>query len=230
MTEVRPQTNMLVPSLLGVIAILLGVMAFGQFSNGTFINKLLGQKTVTIPNGTRLSVTIQNSVNSAASRRGDIITGTISNPIVIGEDIAVPVGSQVIGEVSSVAPAERFKAGKGGYLAVRFTSIQTSDGKKYPISSNTYSLAGETGGTRLAKGVGKAALGAGVGAALGTAVGAIAGGRPGRGAWSGAAIGGGLGATSAIVSKGKDVGLYSGSHVSIILEQPVQIVAFKSNR
>ena len=230
MTELQSQKNMLTPILLGIIAILLGVMAFGQLSNGVIMNKLLGQKTVTIPNGTRLNVIIQNSVNSAASRRGDVVTGAISNPVVIGEDIAVPAGSQIIGEVSSVAPAERFKAGKGGYIAVRFTSIQTSDGKKYPISSNTYSLAGETGGSTVAKGVGKAVLGAGAGAALGTAIGAIAGGRPGRGAWSGAAIGGGLGATSAIVSKGKDVGLYSGTTVPVTLEQPVQVVAFKGNR
>ena len=227
MAETKQQPNKTTLILLSIIAVLLGALVFRQFSNSTFINKLIGQKVVTIPNGTRLNVTIQNSVNSATSRRGDIITGAISNPILIGEDTAVPPGSQAVGEVISVAPAERFKAGKGGYLAVKFTSIQTPDGKKYPISSTIYSLIGETGGTRLAKGVAKTAIGAGVGAALGTAVGAIAGGRPGRGAWSGAAIGGSLGATSALVSKGKDVGIYSGSQISITLEQPVQVVALK---
>jgi hypothetical protein len=227
MTETKSQSNKLTPILLTIIAVLLGALVFAQFSNSTFLNKLFGQKVVTIPNGTRLNVTLQNSVSSATSRRGDLITGTISNPIVIGEDIAISTGSQASGEVISVAPAERFKAGKGGYLTVKFTSIQTPDGKKYPISSTAYSLTGETGGTRLAKGVGKAAIGAGAGALLGTAVGAIAGGRPGRGAWSGAAIGGGVGATSAIISKGKDVGLYSGSQILVTLEHPVQVVALK---
>ena len=227
MTESSSPPNKLTPILLTIIAVLLGALVFAQFSNSTFLNKLLGEKVLIVPNGTRLNITLQNSVSSATSRRGDLITGTISNPIVIGEDIAISNGSQAIGEVTSVAPAERFKAGKGGYLAVRFNSIQTPDGKKYPISSTPYSLTGETGGTRLARGVGKAVIGAGVGAALGTAVGAIAGGRPGRGAWSGAAIGGGLGATSAIVSKGKDVGLYSGSQISVTLEHPVQVVALK---
>ena len=227
MTETKSQTNNTTLILLAVIAVLLGVLVFAQVSNSSFISKLLGQKVITIPDGTKLNITIQNSVNSAASRRGDLITGTISNPIVIGQDIVLSSGSQVIGEVTGVAPAERFKAGKGGYLAVKFTSIQTPDGKKYPISSTAYSLAGETGGNRVAKSAAKAVVGAGVGAALGTAIGAIAGGRPGRGAWSGAAIGGGLGAASAIISKGKDVGLYSGSQISVTLEHPVQVVALK---
>ena len=227
MTKSNPKTNNTTIMLLTVIVVFLGILVFNQFSSGTLISKLLGEKVVTIPDGTRLSLQIQNSVSSATSKAGDIITGTISNSISIGEDIAVPPGSLVIGEVTSTAPAERFKAGKGGHLTVRFTSIQTPDGKKYPISSSTYSLVGETGGTRLTKGVAKTAIGAGVGAALGTAVGAIAGGRPGRGAWSGAAIGGGLGATSAIVSKGKDVGLYSGSQIWVTLEHPVQVVALK---
>ena len=227
MTEAKSQTNNITLILLAIIVVFLGVLVFVQFSNSGFISKLFEQKVVTIPDGTRLSIIIQNSVNSAASRRGDLITGTISNPIVIGQDIVLSSGSQVIGEVTGVAPAERFKAGKGGYLAVKFTSIQTSDGKKYPISSTVYSLAGETGGNRVAKSAAKAVVGAGVGAALGTAVGAIAGGRPGRGAWSGAAIGGGLGAASAIISKGKDVGLYSGSQISVTLEHPVQVVALK---
>ncbi len=227
MTETKSQSNKLTPILLTIIAALLGALLFAQFSNSTFLSKLFGQKVVTVPNGTRLNLTLQNSVNSATSRRGDIITGTTSSPIVIGEDVAISAGSQASGEVISVTPAERFKAGKGGYLAIKFTSIQASDDKKYPISSSTYSLTGETGGARLAKGVGKTVLGAGVGAALGTAVGAIAGGRPGRGAWSGAAIGGGLGATSALVSKGKDVGLYSGSQISVTLENPLQVAVLK---
>mgnify|MGYP003384845330 CR=1 FL=1 len=60
---------------------------------------------------------------------------------------------------------------------------------------------------------------------------------PGRGAWSGAAIGGGLGATKGIYSAvknkgtttystqtvGQDVVLRSGSSVSAILNQPLQV-------
>ncbi len=228
MTETNPQSNKLTMVLLGVIAFLLGALLITQVNGGMFLNKLSGQKIVTIPDGTKLHLALQNSVSSATSRRGDVVNATISNLIVIGEDIAVPSGSNIIGEVASVIPAERFKAGKGGFLSVKFNSIQTPSGKRYPINTTVYTLAGESGGSRLAKGVAKTAIGAGVGAALGTAVGAIAGGRPGRGAWSGAAIGGGLGAASAVVSKGKDVGLYSGATISVTLEQPVQVVALKN--
>jgi len=228
MTEIKPQSNKLTIVLLGVIAFLLGALLLTQVNSGALLSKLSGQKVITIPNGTKLNLTLQNSVSSLTSRRGDVVNAIISNSILIGEDIAVPSGSSIIGEVASVTPAERFKAGKGGFLSVKFNLIQTPNGKRYPVNTTVYTLVGESGGSRLAKGVAKTAIGAGVGAALGTAVGAIAGGRPGRGAWSGAAIGGGLGAASAIVSKGKDVGLYSGTALSVTLEQPVQVVALKN--
>lgn len=228
MAETKPQSNKLTIILLGVIALLLGALIITQVNGGMLLSKISGQKIVTIPDGTKLNLVLQNSVSSATSRRGDVVNATISNSIVIGEDIAVPSGSNITGEVASVIPAERFKAGKGGFLSVKFNSIQTPSGKRYPINTTVYTLVGETGGSRLAKGVAKTAIGAGVGAALGTAVGAIAGGRPGRGAWSGAAIGGGLGAASAVVSKGKDVGLYNGATISVTLQQPVQVAALKN--
>ena len=50
---------------------------------------------------------------------------------------------------------------------------------------------------------------------------------PGRGAWSGAAIGGGIGATTAIVSKGKEAFISSGRTISVQLQQPLQVIVKK---
>lgn len=190
-------------------------------------------RVVVAPAGSRFDATLVTTLSSGINRVGDIVTATVSGPLVTGSDVVIPSGSQLIGQVVNAIPARRFRAGSGGVLEIRFTSIQTPDGQRYPLSASVdtaqFKLQAETGGSRLAKGVGKAAVGAGLGAALGTAIGAIAGGMPGKGAWSGAAIGGGLGALNAVASKGAELVLESGVQIPILLDQALQVIAPQRN-
>lgn len=220
--------NKIVIGLVSIIIVLAGALIFTQASNSGILNRMFGQNVVTVPAGIKLNLSLQSSLSSGVNHSGDVITGTITNPIVIGEDIVIPSGSTAIGQVIGISPAERFDGGKGGSISIRFSSIQTPDGKKYPIQTSAIPFyAG--GSSRLAMGVTKTVLGAATGAALGTALGAIAGGKRGvgRGAWSGAAIGGGIGATTALVAKGQEAYVSGGTQLIINLEQPVQIVAQK---
>ena len=201
-------------------------------NEGTATRPLRG-KVVVAPAGSRFDATLVTTLSSGINRVGDIVTATVSSPLVTGSDIVIASGSQLIGQVVNAIPAKRFRAGSGGLLEIRFTSIQTPDGQRYPLSASVdttqFKLQAETGGSRLAMGVGKAAVGAGLGAALGTAIGAIAGGMPGRGAWSGAAIGGGLGALNAVASKGAELVLESGVQIPVLLDQSLQVVVPQRN-
>lgn len=196
---------------------------------GTQARPLRG-RVVVAPAGSRFDVTLATTLSSGINRVGDIVNATVSSPLAVGSDIVAPAGSLIVGQVVNAIPARRFRAGAGGVLEIRFTSIQTPDGQRYPLSAsidaNQFKLQAETGGSRLAKGVGKAAVGAGLGAALGTALGAISGGKKGvgKGAWSGAAIGGGLGALTALGSKGSELVLPSGSQLPVLLDQSLQVV------
>ena len=196
-------------------------------------NRPLRGRVVVAPAGSRFDATLSSPLSSGINRVGDVVTANVSSPLVVGSDVVIPPGSQIIGQVVNAIPAARFMAGAGGILEIRFTSIQTPDGQRYPLSASVdtaqFKLQAETGGSRLAKGVGKAAVGAGLGAALGTAIGAIAGGMPGRGAWSGAAIGGGLGTLGAIASKGKELIIESGTQVPVLLDQSLQVVVPQRN-
>ncbi len=191
-------------------------------------NKPLRGRVVVAPAGARFEAALVSTISSGINRIGDIVTASVSSPLVIGNDVVIPAGSQIIGQIVNAVPAARFMAGAGGQLEIRFTSIQTPDGQRYPLSASvdtsSFKLQAETGGSRLAKGVGKTAVGAGLGAALGTAVGAIAGGMPGRGAWSGAAIGGGVGALGALTSKGSELVIQGGSQLPVQLDQSLQVV------
>ena len=196
-------------------------------SNGTG-NRPLRGRVVVAPAGARFQAAVVSTLSSEINQIGDVVTASVSSPLIVGSDVVIPAGSQIIGQVVNVIPAARFMAGAGGQLEIRFTSIQTPDGQRYPLSASVdttqFKLQAETGGSRLAKGVGKTAVGAGLGAALGTAVGAIAGGMPGRGAWSGAAIGGGLGAVGALAGKGSQLVIKGGTQVPILLDQQLQVV------
>lgn len=194
---------------------------------GTAARPLRG-RVVVAPAGSRFDVSIVTTLSSGISRVGDIVSASVASPLIVGADVVIPAGSQIVGQVVNAVPARRFKAGAGGILELRFTSVQTPDGQRYPLSAsidaNQFKLQAETGGSRLAKGVGKTAVGAGLGAALGTAIGAIAGGMPGKGAWSGAAIGGGLGALGALTSKGQELVLPGGTQLPVLLDQSLQVV------
>ena len=199
---------------------------------GTAQRPLRG-KVVVAPAGARFDATLVSTLSSGINRVGDIVTATVATPLVVGSSVAIPAGSQIIGQVVNAIPARRFRAGAGGVLEIRFTSVETPGGQRYPVSASVdiaqFKLQAETGGSRLAKGVGKTAVGAGLGAALGTAIGAIAGGMPGRGAWSGAAIGAGTGALAALASKGSELIIQSGTQVPVLLDQSLQVVVPQRN-
>ncbi len=185
---------------------------------GSVTQNAVVSRTVYVPAGTNVGINLETTLSSALSMVGDSVTASLDSPIVVASDVIASAGSKLTGSVITSVPARRFKAGDPGLLSIKFTDIRTPSGKYYPLSA-TYNIRGATGGERLAKGLGKTAIGAGTGAALGTAVGAIASGMPGRGAWSGAAIGGGLGAVTALFSKGDEAVLSSGTKLTLVTEQ-----------
>lgn len=202
--------------------------AFQPPAVGNVGNPLKG-RVVLVPAGAEFEASLVTTISSGINRIGDRVTATVTAPLVIGSDVVVPVGSQVLGQIVNAIPAERFMAGSGGVLELRFTTLQTPTGQQYPISASideSLFRLSATGGSRVAMGVAKTAVGAGVGAALGTALGAIAGGKQGvgKGAWSGAAIGGGLGALSALAGKGEELILNSGIRIPIRLDQSFHAV------
>ncbi|MBI3589879.1 MAG: hypothetical protein HY094_00680 [Candidatus Melainabacteria bacterium] len=111
--------NKLIIILSCIIILLLSLLLFAQVGSNPLFTRLSGSRVVVAPMGTRLNVSLASSVNSGISRTGDVVSATVSSPIIIGEDVVIPNGSQILGEVSSVVPAQRFKGGKGGYLTTK---------------------------------------------------------------------------------------------------------------
>lgn len=145
----------------------------------SIFERLMPPKTreIVIPAGTKISVRLKSQVSSQSSSVGDSVTGLIGDDVVVGETVAIPAGSTVIGAVTAVHPQP--KIGGRANLAFTFDRLETKDGKSYPIKA----MFARTGPSDTAKDTSTIIIGAVVGAVAGhqlddhrgTAVGGLAG-------------------------------------------------------
>ena len=164
----------------------------------------------TIPAGTKVSVRLGDAVSSETSNPGDIVSATLADPVTVDGIQVLPAGSVVRGKVTEVAPAGKVK-GRAS-LAMTFDSV-TVRGETYPLDAKFSMVAPST----TNRDIDKVALPA----AGGAIIGAILGG--GKGAAIGAAAGGGAGAAHVLMTKGKDVGLASGTEVSVATTREIEV-------
>jgi hypothetical protein len=183
------------------------------------------------------------SVQAGANAPGTLTSGTISSEyaqvgqrgyITLNQGLnGIPAGSRVEFEVSNVRSAKRFKFDSPGELQLKAIQITYPDGRIARLNGNAYIVAnpgetvlkGATTSERVKSTAVKTVGGAAAGAAIGVASAAIFGGRGaiGRGAWKGAAIGGGTGAAAALVSKGDEVVVNSGSRLFLRFPKSAQV-------
>ena len=195
----------------------------------------LAGRVVVVGAGTQFQAALRNILDSGSTQVGEPVEASLSSPVYSGGVEVIPAGSRVLGSVTNVVSSRRFRFGANGRIDIRFNSVETPDGRRFPLSASVndtqIKLVGGSTAGRVGKGALTTAVGAGSGAALGTALGAIVGatsnGQVGRatgmGAVFGTAIGGGLGLVGAGVRKGSEVMIKSGTPLPIQLDESMQI-------
>ena len=195
---------------------------------------LLQGAVSTVAAGTKFRAQLQTTVDSGVSRPGEQVEATINEPIYVNGAPVVPAGTRLIGSVTDAVSAKRFRAGANGKVDIRFTTMETPDGRRIPLSASVdgIRLSGGSTAGRVGKTVGATAIGAGGGALLGTAIGAIAGGASGHvgkgilmGALIGTAGGGVAGLGTGVVRKGSEVRLNAGMSIPLQLDSQLQMTA-----
>lgn len=166
---------------------------------------------VQIPAGTTMSIRMIDGVDSSVNQPGEIFHASVDSPIVIDNQIVVPKDADVYVRLASVTSAGHIKG--RSELELQLVKLEFQ-GQSYPLTSSTYTLAGNSRGKDTAKKVG-------AGAVLGTLIGAIAGG--GKGAAIGAAVGAGAGGGYQEATRGKQVKVPSESKLDFQLQQPVTV-------
>ena len=168
-------------------------------------------ETVTIPEGTSLTVRLGEALGSKLSQPGQSFSATLADPVQVGGKTVIPAGAAARGTVVDAKPLGRFKGGAS--LQVQLSSI-TIHGTEHEIQTSAVS--------QTAKGKGKrTAVLAGGGAGLGALIGGLAGG--GKGAVIGAAAGAGAGGTGAAFTGNKDIVMPAESAVTFTLSQPLHV-------
>ncbi len=208
---------------------------YGQSQPANAAPNPLQGGVVVLAEGTKFRAELKNTISSGSTQTGEEIRASINEPIYANGAIVIPAGSRLIGQASTVTPAARFKAGANGRMEIRFTSCETPDGRRFPLSAsvdeNDQRMVGGTTAGRVGKGLVTTGVGAASGAALGTALGAIVGGTSsgnvgmatGMGAVFGTALGAGVGGVGALVRKGSELKFPAGSSLPIKLDQSTPI-------
>lgn len=169
-------------------------------------------RQVTIPAGTVLRLRLSRGFGSD-SRLEAPVSGTLTNPVVVGGRTALREGSVASGYVAEAVRPGRVKG--RGRVAVRFTRI-VPRGLDEHYTMQTRSWVAVAPATKK-----KDALTIGAPAAGGAVVGGIVGGK--KGAGIGALAGGGAGTAAVLSTRGKDVHIGPGTTLAIRLTAPLTV-------
>jgi len=180
-------------------------------STKSAIRKALEPKPLVVPADSVLTVVLDQTLSSKASKSGDKFSATVESPIEVDGKVAIPKGARAEGIVKDAKAAGHFKGGAA--LSLELTSV-TVGGKDYEIQTSDAAMSTKGKGKRTAAMVGG-------GAAGGAAIGAIAGG--GKGAAIGALIGAAAGTGGAGLTGNRDITLAAETPLDFKLLQPVSV-------
>ncbi len=166
---------------------------------------------LTIPAGTVLTVRMIDTIDSSKAQAGQQFAASISSPVVVNGQVAIPQGSDAKVRVVQQQSAGHIKG--RSELQVELVSLN-ANGTDYDVKSGYYTKQGASRGTRSAETIGG---GAGLGALIGGLIG------HGKGAAIGAIAGAGAGTAAQEATKAPPVVIASETKVDFTLKSPLTI-------
>jgi hypothetical protein len=194
----------------------------------TYAAQSAGSKFITLPSGTRVAVVLENGISTRSAKAGDSVYLRTSFPITQNNQIVVPVGSYLRGELLDAKRPGRIK-GRGEFR-IRLNTLILPNG--YTVNMNAAPRSADSGGKETMDSEGKVTGPSGKGKDVGTiatttvtgaGIGAIADGA--KGAGIGAGIGGAAGLAATLLTRGPEAQLPRGSTLDIVLEHDLQLEA-----
>ena len=185
-------------------------------------------RTYPVVTGTRIPLSLINSVSTKSASEGDRIYLETVFPIVVDGHVVIPPGSYVAGTVTQVKRPGRVKG--RGEIYLRFDSLTLPNGVTRDFRARVGALDGRAT-EELEKGEGRIrsegnkggdARTIGEAAAAGTSVGVIAGsvaGHAGMGAGIGAAAGAAAALAGVLLSRGPEAVLAKGTTLEMVLDR-----------
>ena len=158
------------------------------------LSRILGSNTsITVPEGTDLTVALDQSLSSAENRPGDTFQASVAAPIVIDGKTVIPKDARVKGHVVDAQASGRLSG--IARLVLTLDSFEV-DGESYDIATDDEGRIGKNHNKHNGILIGG-------GAGLGALIGGIAGG--GKGVLIGSAAGAGAGTAGAAYTGKRDI-------------------------
>ena len=173
--------------------------------------------TATVPTGTHMSLTLNQTLSTETNRVGDSFTATLNEPVRDGSgNVLIPAGATVRGRLTEVNKSGR--VGETGILKLAFEAVSFG-GRSYPMDGTVVRANPQRSNrTSTSTQVGKVAAGAAAGAILGRVLG-----KDTKSTLKGAVIGAAAGTAIAMGTADVDVVLPAGSSMDIRLDSPIEI-------
>jgi hypothetical protein len=188
-------------------------------------------KQFVVDPGTRIPLSLINSITTKTAAEGDRIYLETVFPILVSGKVVIPPGSYVQGTVTQVKRPGRLKG--RGEIYLRFDSLILPNGVLRDFRARVGALDGRAS-EELDKAEGKVksegnkggdaatiAQGAASGASIGAIAGAI-GGQTGMGVGIGAAAGAAAGLAAVLLTRGPEAVLAKGTTVEMVLDRAIQ--------
>jgi hypothetical protein len=173
------------------------------------------QQRFLLPEGTVLTVTIDQRLSSATMTQGTRFTTTVEDSVRVDGYTVIPAGSRIGGAVTVVRRADR---NESGVLGVEFDELRLSDGRTISVEGKLTSTDPAERRQIEAQGDARVVL-VGGRQGVGGAIGAIGAGE------SSDPVSGILGAIGALLSEGSDVELPADTRVAVQLQRSLVLPA-----
>ena len=189
-------------------------------------------KVIILPSGTRVAVVLENGISTRSAKPGDSVYLRTSFPITQNNQIVVPIGSYLRGELVDSKRPGRIK-GRGEFR-IRLDTMILPNG--YTVNMNAAPRSADSGGKETMDSEGQVTGPSGKGkdaetiattTVTGAGIGAIADGAKGAGIGAGIGAVGGLAAT--LLTRGPEAELPRGSTLDVVLEHDLQLDAAQIN-
>lgn len=95
---------------------------------------------ITIPDGTKLRIRLDQTISSATADEGQTVELSVTEPVKIGETVAIPEGARVTGTITQAQ--EKRRMGRAGKLDFSIDRVRAADGEWVPLR---YTLNKKTG-------------------------------------------------------------------------------------
>lgn len=177
-----------------------------------------------LPQGTEIKIKLLDTVSTQRNERGDRVRAEVMEDILVGRQVGIPKGTRIIGEIAALRRPGRIKG--RAEMTLTFKELELPGGQRIPIEATVVSIEPRSDSEVQDEGTiqGEASKGedaqrVGTAAGIGAVIGVLTGGR--RGAQSGAAAGGITGVAGILLTRGRDLRLYSETELLVRLDKEV---------